>query len=202
MGGFLSVVVLGRGVGRAIEWTCIGKMPTNTVRARDSAICMSSRTQTIPSRSPESILEPTSIAPVRVELLSQPRFLGGARDLVSAIAKRCGFDDNTCGQIALAVDEALCNVIRHGYERMADGRIWLNVWPLEEAGGEPFGIRIEIQDEAKQVDPQGIKGRDLDDVRPGGLGVYIMNQIMDAVRYEKRERVGMRLVMVKTHGGK
>jgi anti-sigma regulatory factor (Ser/Thr protein kinase) len=163
---------------------------------------MTSRTQTISNRAVEAASEPFGDAPVRVELRSQPRLLCGARDLVGAIARRCGFDENTSGQIALAVDEALCNVIRHGYDRRPDGRIWLSVWPLEEPGRDPTGIRIVIEDEAKQVEPERIKGRELEDVRPGGLGVYIMNQIMDCVRHEKRERVGMRLVMVKTHGGK
>lgn len=132
-------------------------------------------------------------------MLSQPRYLSGARDLVSAVAKRLGFDDQACGQIALAVDEALCNVIRHGYDRRADGRIWLSIWPVEEAAGEARGMRIVIEDEAKQVDPEKIKGRDLEDVKPGGLGVYIIKQVMNWVRYERREVAGMRLVLVKVH---
>lgn len=139
---------------------------------------------------------------VRVEMLSQPRYLSGARDLVSAVSKRLGFDDLACGQIALAVDEALCNVIRHGYDRKADGRIWLSIWPIENgaAESEPQGIKIVIEDEAKQVDPGMIKGRDLEDVKPGGLGVFIIKQVMNSVRYEKREKTGMRLVLLKIHG--
>jgi hypothetical protein len=37
----------------------------------------------------------------------------------------------------------------------------------------------------------------LDDIRPGGLGVYIIREIMDEVRYEKREGGGMRLTLTK-----
>lgn len=136
---------------------------------------------------------------MRVELLSQPRFLSGARDLVSALAKRCGFDDTACGQMALAVDEALCNIIRHGYDKREDGKIWISLWPIEDAGHEPTGIKIVIEDEARQVDPEKIKSRDLEDIRPGGLGVYIIHQIMDHARFEKREKAGMRLVMLKSH---
>lgn len=143
--------------------------------------------------------DPTHPAEVKVEMLSQPRYLSGARDLVSAVSKRLGFDDQACGQIALAVDEALCNVIRHGYDRRADGRIWLSIWPVEEPGGEARGMRIVIEDEARQVDPEKIKGRDLEDVKPGGLGVYIIKQVMNWVRYEQRDKIGMRLVLVKVH---
>jgi anti-sigma regulatory factor (Ser/Thr protein kinase) len=146
---------------------------------------------------------PTTRADVTVELLSQPRYLGGARDLVAAVAKRFGFDDNECGRIALAVDEALCNIIRHGYSRRTDGRIWISVWPLRDSNAEAGGIRIVIDDEAKQVDPERIKGRELEDVRPGGLGVFIMREVMDFVEFRKREGMerGMRLVMVKAVRG-
>ena len=34
-------------------------------------------------------------------------------------------------------------------------------------------------------------------MRPGGLGVHIIKQIMDEVNFEKRERVGMRLTLIK-----
>ena len=131
---------------------------------------------------------------VMVEVLSQPRYLSGARDLVSAVSKRLGFDDTACSQIALAVDEALCNIIRHGYDQRADGKIWISIWPVDGDGG---GIRIQIDDRAKQVDPKGIKSRDLDDIRPGGLGVHIIHQVMDEARYEQREGGGMRLSMRK-----
>ncbi len=135
---------------------------------------------------------------IRVEMLSQPRYLSGARDLVAAVSKRFGFDDAACGQIALAVDEALCNVIRHGYDRRADGKIWLSIWPLDDGENETGGIRLVIDDQARQVDPEKIKGRELEDIRPGGLGVYIIRQVMDWVRFEKRTEGGMRLAMFKS----
>lgn len=144
---------------------------------------------------------PTVPPHVEMRLLSQPRYLCGARDAVSSISKRFGFDDQTAGQLALAVDEALCNIIRHGYGGAADRPIWLRIWPLGEksAGGTAEGIRIVLEDEAQQVDPVKIKSRDLTEVRPGGLGVHIIQQIMTAARYEKREGTqgGMRLIMSK-----
>lgn len=153
--------------------------------------------------SPVTTEVPATRAHVTVELLSQPRYLGGARDLVAAIAKRFGFGDNECGRIALAVDEALCNIIRHGYARRPDGRIWIYVWPLRADNAEAGGIRIVIDDEAKQVDPERIRGRELEDVRPGGLGVFIMREVMDSIEFRKREGMdqGMRLVMVKAVRG-
>lgn len=134
---------------------------------------------------------------IRLQMVSDPTYLAGARDLVASVARRLGFSEEGCGQIALAVDEALCNVIRHGYDRRKDGPIWLSLWPLAGENGHGPGIQIVLEDEAKQVDPALIKSRDLDEIRPGGLGVHIIKQVMDEVRYEKRDRIGMRLTLVK-----
>lgn len=133
---------------------------------------------------------------MRLELLSQPRYLCGGRSMVESVALRLGFDELNAGQIALAVDEALANVIRHGYDKATDRRIWMSLWPAEPTTGKE-GIHIAIEDEAKQVDPAGIKSRDVSEVRPGGLGVYLIEQIMDAARYEQRDPIGMRLMMTK-----
>ena len=44
---------------------------------------------------------------VQVQMLSQPRFLAAVRALVGTMAQRLGFNEMQCGQISLAVDEAL-----------------------------------------------------------------------------------------------
>ncbi len=134
---------------------------------------------------------------IRVELLSDPAYLSGARELVSSVCKRLGFDDLTCSKVALAVDEALCNVIRHGYKYAENRPIWINLWPLRDDAGEVNGIKLVIEDEAPQVDPACMRGRDLEDVKPGGLGVHIIRDVMDEVCYEARECVGMKLTMIK-----
>lgn len=136
-------------------------------------------------------------AHIKLELFSDPIYLSGAREMVSAVSRRLGFDEVTCCQIALAVDEALANIICHGYDRKTDGKIWLYLWPGDGAPGSPT-IRIVIEDEARQVDIEKIKSRDLKDVRPGGLGVHIIKEVMDEVVYEKREKKGMRLTMAKS----
>jgi anti-sigma regulatory factor (Ser/Thr protein kinase) len=142
---------------------------------------------------PDSASEPC----LRLELLSQARLLVAVRALISALAQRAGFTEHQAGQISLAVDEALCNVINHGYQKRPDGRIWISVWLPNGGEEDEQWLRVVIDDRAHEVDPRNIRSRDLDDVRPGGLGVYIIRQIMDDVRYERREGGGMRLTMSK-----
>ena len=131
---------------------------------------------------------------IRLELTSDPRILSGVRELVAAIARRLKFNKCSADQIALAVDEAIANVICHGYAREPGNPIWIGI---HEGDGDEPTIKVVIEDEALPVDCENIKGRDLDEVRPGGLGVHIINEIMDNVEYEKRGTVGMRLTMTR-----
>ena len=144
---------------------------------------------------------------IRLQIESNTLFLSGVRELVYHVASRIGFSDEHCGQMALATDEAICNVIRHGYGRVADRPIWISLRCIggvatpETHGTYPTtGLEITIEDEARQVDLTQIKSRDLDEIRPGGLGVHIIQQVMDEARYEHRADLGgrgMRLTMVK-----
>lgn len=133
---------------------------------------------------------------IELRILSQPCYLCVARAAVSALLERLGYDEADTGKVILAIDEALANVIRHGYDNRPDGPIWLRFNPTV-SNGDRAGFIMVIEDEAKQVDPAAIKSRDLEDIRPGGLGVHIIHQVMDEVEYAPRREGGMRLTMTK-----
>lgn len=129
-------------------------------------------------------------------VLSQPRYLCVVRAVVQTAIERYGFPEEQSARVMLAVDEAVTNVMRHGYDGAEDQPIWVKVRPTDLNDRE--GFTIVIEDRAKQVDPDTIRGRDLADVRPGGLGVHIIRQVMDQVEYTRRKQGGMRLVMAKS----
>lgn len=124
-------------------------------------------------------------ADVEIRIVSEPHFLCVVRSAVSAFTQRIGFDDESCHQIVLAVDEALTNIVRHGYGGATDRPMWIKLSRHGENGRE--GVVITIEDECEQVDPSRFVGRSLEDVRPGGLGVNILNTVMDQVRFAARE---------------
>jgi serine/threonine-protein kinase RsbW len=134
-----------------------------------------------------------------IELVSKPAYLCAVRDFMRAACRRSGLSDDQSAQVVLALDEALANVMKHGYEGRSDGWIRVSLTPFSNSSdARGPGLRIVIEDEAKQVDIASIKSRDLADVRPGGLGVHIIQQVMDSAVYERREGgVGMRLTLVK-----
>ncbi len=127
---------------------------------------------------------------------SDPRNLGVVRNAVEKVARDVGFVPSDIDGIVLATDEALANVMKHGYEGRKDCTIHVRLEFMTLPGGSR-GLQVIVRDYGKQVDPALIRGRDLNDVRPGGLGVHIIRSVMDQVEYTCPEGGGMRLRMVK-----
>ena len=140
-------------------------------------------------------MTPISSPPdVQIDLTSNPKYLASVRGMILALTQTAGFDVVESGHIALAVDETLANIIRHGYQLQTDKPIHVSIWLLED---EETGVKIVIEDEAVQIDPEDISGRDLDDIKPGGLGVHIINDVMCECTFEKRKTKGMRVTLKK-----
>jgi serine/threonine-protein kinase RsbW len=132
---------------------------------------------------------------VRLTMPSIPRYLAVIRAAVGCMAGQEGFPQDVIDKLVLAADEALANVIKHGYDARADGEILVILRPIAARGTK--GLDIVILDRGKSIDPTAICGRDLADIRPGGLGVHIIRSVMDKVRYRRRSGGGMLLQMVK-----
>ena len=132
---------------------------------------------------------------LHTRILSRPELMAPVRAMLCELATRAGLNETECGHIALAIDEALTNIIRHGYKNDPDSHIWISVWELQN----PKGLRIQMDDLAPHVELEQLKSRDLEDVRPGGLGVHLIHSLMDTVQFSKRPQGGMRLVVEKFH---
>ena len=117
------------------------------------------------------------------EALLQLRFparadrLKGVRDAVGGAAARCGCSAEVVRDVVIAVDEACQNIIRHAYGGKTDGEVVLEIRRQGDA------MVVDLRDFADRVDPDKIKPRDLDDIRPGGLGVHFMREVMDSVEF-------------------
>jgi anti-sigma regulatory factor (Ser/Thr protein kinase) len=133
--------------------------------------------------------------PVKLSISSTPGHLCVVRAAAEALCRALGFDEQAATHVVLSVDEALSNVIRHAYGGAEDQPIEVELGAMDASQG--VGLRICIRDHGRSVDPAAIRSRDLDDVRPGGLGVHIMNECMDCVEYRPGEGGGTVLTMTK-----
>jgi len=96
----------------------------------------------------------------------------------------------------MAVDEAMANVHKHGYQFDNSGRVTLQVITHIEPTAR---IDIQLDDETQDTELDSIRSRDLTDVRPGGLGVHLIQTIMDESNWSIRESGGVRLLLSKTN---
>jgi sigma-B regulation protein RsbU (phosphoserine phosphatase) len=123
---------------------------------------------------------------------SDPENLRLVRRKVSELSFELGFDEDQRQRIVLAVDEAVANVIRHAYGGCCDGRVELSVWLDTDA------VRFELRDYADPVDPNRIKPRDLSECRPGGLGINLIDSVMDRWQFRHPDDgAGNLLTMIK-----
>lgn len=133
-------------------------------------------------------------ATVELAVTSDAECIPAVRRSCQELALAIGFDVEQSKMIMLVMDEALSNVIKHGYHGVGGHPILVRMEHVMH-GCRP-GISITVRDRGRQVDPGTIRSRDLDDVRPGGLGVHLMKSVMDTVVHSCCDG-GMVLEMVK-----
>jgi anti-sigma regulatory factor (Ser/Thr protein kinase) len=112
-----------------------------------------------------------------LEISSAAKDCRRARDFIEAWAQAAGFPDLERGRIVLAADEAVTNIMRHTYQGAPDKPIFLT----GEITDGHFHLRL--RDQGPHVDFASLKGRDLDDIKPGGLGLHLLKSIFTVVEH-------------------
>ncbi len=114
---------------------------------------------------------------IEFSIPSHPVFLQMVRAVVKKAGEMINLPADQAGLIVLGVDEASSNVIKYAYDNDPAGRLdYLITLDTDR-------MDICITDYGRSCDIPQLKSRDIDDVRPGGLGIYIINEVMDQVVY-------------------
>jgi anti-sigma regulatory factor (Ser/Thr protein kinase) len=123
---------------------------------------------------------------LRLEVPSETDFLGLVREVTRKMAEVAGFEDKTADQVALAVDEAASNVLEHAYRGAPDRVVRFDM----DDRGDSFCV--DVVDDGESFDPAARPALDLRNLermrRTGGLGVHLMERIMDSVTFERSAR--------------
>ena len=105
-------------------------------------------------------------------------------------ALQAGLEEEQIEQVVIGVNEACMNIIEHAYKKQPGDIIF-------EVIQEPNQLIFQLTDFAETIDCSCIKSRELDDIRPGGLGVHFIKQAMDKVEYlPGKDSVGNIIKMV------
>lgn len=122
------------------------------------------------------------VGDLRLQTSSDPRLLGVIRGVLQVWLEILGLERNRRSEIVLAVDEACANAIRHAYGGRADGEVELILGLSDE------WIEITVSDQGKPCPAECAQYRPIvrpeaDEVQPGGLGVKLIHQVFDQVRF-------------------
>ena len=99
------------------------------------------------------------------------------RDFVRGYIDKCKGLESYKDEIVLAIDEACQNVVRHAYKDK-DGNVAIRL----RFQNKEFIVSLE--DDGTPAIPEKIKPRNIEDIKPGGLGTFFINQIMDSVSFQ------------------
>jgi serine/threonine-protein kinase RsbW len=137
-----------------------------------------------PTRSLRIPSEAGHLAEVRRFVRQATREFGAARDVTADLVQ--------------AVDEAVCNVIVHGY-RGHPGEIELSA-ELHDGS-----VEIRILDRSAAFDPTTAPEPDLEVPprarKPGGMGIHLVRAGTDSVHHQRRPDGGNELVLVRRISG-
>ena len=120
--------------------------------------------------------------------------LAEIRQFVQEKAVELGLDPSKAPSVMLAVDEAVSNIIAHGYQcRQGDIEI--------EVSRARDDLVIRVRDEAAPFDPTIVPSPDvtlpLEQRVPGGLGIHLIRQIMDEMTHRVTPQGGNELTLAK-----
>jgi serine/threonine-protein kinase RsbW len=125
---------------------------------------------------------------VNLTMPADAEFIDLIRLNLYGVASKMGFSYEEIDDMKVAVSEACNNVVLHAYSDHEIGTIHISMVMLDN------GIRIEIKDDGNSFDhaqaryeTSSLHGKSLDEVNPGGLGIYLMEALMDKVEMSNQQ---------------
>lgn len=117
---------------------------------------------------------------IRSDLGEIPRVSAALEDRMTGLA----FSPDEILDTQLAVEEAITNIIVHGYPP-DEGEIRIRF------RATPRHIEVRIEDSAPPFDPLTLPDPDIsgevEERKIGGLGVFLIRQVMDGIAYRRED---------------
>lgn len=125
------------------------------------------------------------------ESVGSTECLSQIRHFAEEQSSKAGFSQKWVSRIALAVTEAAANVMKHTYQMAENCRIKTTASFVQ---GE---FRLILRDWGPRQNSATFKSRDLEEIRPGGLGIHYIKQVMDIVLFDHTLIEGNELYLMK-----
>ena len=142
-----------------------------------------------------TINENNNVFELELRIKSQLQYLSTVRNFIKTISEMKQFDNDLLLEITLVLDEAVANIIEHGYKLSGDKEVFIKIWV------DPEKVEIRIIDFSDGFDFDKAGNVNLDVHRQArknrGLGVYIIKKIMDKTEYKRDPVNGNELKLIK-----
>ncbi|MFJ9496719.1 anti-sigma B factor RsbW [Brevibacillus centrosporus] len=134
---------------------------------------------------------------VSFSIPAQAEYLDIVRLTLYSFATKAGFSFEEIEDMKVAVSEACNNAILHAYGDNENGRIDLRL----EHDGEHLRITIKDHGQSFVFSQEGIgipeQQEDIKDLAVGGLGIFLMEALMDDVRVSTGNGSGTEIILSK-----
>ena len=110
--------------------------------------------------------------------------LKDVRSFSREVFSKLELDQDLKDELVLAIAEAAQNIVKHAYKDIEDTSDKMEI-TISLKDNE---LEIGFFDKGRVVDQNNVRHRKIDDVKPGGLGTFFIQQIMDAVVFKEGEK--------------
>lgn len=119
--------------------------------------------------------------PIQARFNSDLSQLVLVRDLVQrAVAQLPGGTEELSERLQLAINEAFCNIVKHGYQGKSGYPVQL------ECRAGPKGVLFELCDQGASFDPTDVAEPNFAGERDSGFGLFILREIADRITYRPK----------------
>ncbi|WP_050613781.1 anti-sigma B factor RsbW [Bacillus testis] len=128
---------------------------------------------------------------VEMKIPAKPEYIGVVRLTISGIASRMGFSYDDIEDLKIATSEACTNAVQHAYKGMEEGEVTIGF------GLYPDRLELMVADNGQSCNfdevRQGLgpyeKEQQVEFLREGGLGLYLIETLMDKVKIHQYQGV-------------
>ena len=106
--------------------------------------------------------------------------LKDVRSFCRDVFEKLQIEQNLKDELVLAIAEAAQNIVKHAFKNNAAA----NELMVVQISCENNKLQIAFYDRGTPVDPKKVKHREIDNIKPGGLGTFFIQEIMDAVEFK------------------
>ncbi|MDF0727674.1 anti-sigma B factor RsbW [Cytobacillus sp. S13-E01] len=122
---------------------------------------------------------------IEMKVPAKPEYVGVVRLTLSGVASRMGYVYEDIEDLKIATSEACTNAVQHAYEMNEGGEITIGYGLYHdrlEVMVADNGQSFNVEKTKEEIGPYSTDNSEEDDLQEGGLGLYLIDTLMDDVK--------------------